>query len=415
MTSALHRMVAHACENNALYRGKMDERGVSVHEITTISDLARLPFTTREELSSDPWVLLCVPRSSLVLTHMSTGTTGKRPVYISYDWEDLYTRGLMPLTNAARTTKLLKIEPGEIVFNALPYEISVTGLAIHRSVQDGIGACVVPVGKGGFYSEPGKTLKLMREIQGDHLFTAPSYAVHLAELAGTDNRNLRDIYGLRSIWLIGELCSDALRRRIERMWGCPAFMYYGSMESGPIGVECSEQDGFHVATNFSAVEIIDLDEPIKTLDGTPLGEVVVTTLWRYASPVIRYRTGDLAFWDTRPCKCGLPGPRLRLHGRKEDVLRLKSTCLHTIDIEQGLLSMPDISSWFQFKQYAGKLIVMLPETQGVPFERAGVTAALWINDRLGVSCAVEPVPAVSYSGGKFIRAVVPTKETRDDS
>ncbi|MEN3295646.1 MAG: hypothetical protein V7642_4899, partial [Burkholderiales bacterium] len=160
-TSALTRVVSHAYQRNPFYREKISASGVALHQIRSVEDLPLLPFTTREELRSDPWKLLAVPRDSLVQAHRSTGTTGNNPVYILYDWEDLYTRGLMPLVAENERAKLLRVEQGEIVFNALPYEVSVTGLAIHRSVQDGIGACVVPLGKGGFYSEPAKSLKMM--------------------------------------------------------------------------------------------------------------------------------------------------------------------------------------------------------------------------------------------------------------
>ena len=408
-TSALHRIVAHAYDRNPLYRKKMQGCGVSPHQIGTVQDLAQLPYTTREELGSDPWVLLCVPRSTLVQAHMSTGTTGRNPLYVTYDWEDLYTRGLMPLSSDRSVPRLLRIESGEIVFNALPYEVSVTGLAIHRSIQDGIGACVVPLGKGGFYSEPKKALKMMREIQGDHLFTTPSYAVYLAELAGAPQADLKEEFGLKSIWLVGELCSNALRRRIERMWGAPTFLYYGTMESGPIGVECAEQDGYHLATNFTAVEIVPLDEPITDVTGAALGEVVVTTLWRYATPLIRYRTGDLGRWDEPPAGSGGPARRLRVHGRLEDVVRVGGKALHVLDIEQGLLDLPEVSAWFQLRGDGDVLHVLLPAEEGINAAATAEKTRQWVGSRLGINCRVEHGPPRTYAGGKFMRVVRATQ------
>lgn len=418
-TSALHRLVAHAYQNNASFRGKMDEHGVAAHEIKELDDLHRLPLMTREVLAEDPWSLLCVPRASLVQAHMSTGTTGKKSVYVAYDWEDLYERGLMPLLAEAPSTKLLKIEPGEIVFNALPYEVSVTGLAVHRSVQDGLGACVVPVGKGGFYSDPRKTLKIMKEIQGDHLFTTPSYAIYLGELATEMGELPRDLANLKSVWLVGELCSNALRHRIQQLWGCPAYLYYGSMESGPIGLECAEQDGLHVASNFSAVELVPSamdpkSEADTSNDGTELRElareVVVTTLWRYATPVIRYRTGDLARWEMSPCKCGLASRRLRLMGRIEDVLEIAGKQLHVLEIEQGLLAIQGVSSWFQIDACDDVLRIHLPANEDA--DRAEVEARVkgWVRHALDISCSVVPAAPSQYAGGKFMRVIRAHKE-----
>lgn len=408
-TSALSRLVAHAYERNTFYRTKLDQAGVAPHEVCTAEDLSRLPCTTRAELQSDPWLLLSVPKETLVQSHMSTGTTGSSSVYVSYDWEDLYVRGLRPLIADAPSAKLLRIDPGEIVFNALPYEVSVTGLAIHRSIQDGLGACVVPVGKGGFYSEPQKTLKMMKEIQGDHLFTTPSYAVYLAELAASGGGDPILDFGLRSIWLIGELCSNALRRRIETLWGCPAFCYYGSMEAGPIGLECAEQSGYHVATNFVALEIVDTGEDVRTLAGEKLGEVVVTPLWRYATPLIRYRTGDLAHWEVADCACGLQGRRLRVHGRREDVLVIAGRSFHVSDIEEGLLAIPEVSPWFRLRATEHELCVLLPGTDPTVAARAGELVRTWVTRHLGVDCIVDHSTSRSYTGGKFLRIARETK------
>ena len=405
-STPLNRMIVHAHEHNPFYRRKIDASGVAPHEIRNVADLVKLPFTSRDELYGDPWRLLSVPRESLVQAHLSTGTSGRNPIYMTYDWEDLYTRGLMPLLAESPSTKLLRIEPGEIVFNALPYEISVTGLAIHRSLQDGIGACVVPVGKGGFYSEPLKTLKLMKEIQGDHLFTTPSYAVHLAELALQSDCEPRKDFGLQSIWLIGELCSDALRRRIEALWGCPVFKYYGSMESGPIGVECAEQSGYHVASNFVAVELAKPETDLRTLSGEALSEVVITELWRYASPLIRYRTGDLAHWEKTPCRCGLASPRLMLHGRIDDLVQVQSRNFHMLEIEEGLLSIPGVSSWFQIAQEPERMRILLPRSGQLTQDKGTEHAAkTWVETRLGVQAAVQFVPVPPYGGGKFVRLV----------
>lgn len=405
-TSALNRVVTHAYQRNPFYREKISASGVALHQINDVEDLSLLPFTTREELQSDPWRLLAVPRDSLVQAHISTGTTGRSPVYIVYDWEDLYTRGLMPLVAEKEGPKLLRIEQGETVFNALPYEVSVTGMAIHRSVQDGVGACIVPLGKGGFYSEPAKTLKMMRQIQGDHLFTTPSYAVYLAELALRTDIDVKAEMGLRSIWLIGELCSPALRKRIEAYWGCPAYLYYGSMESGPIGVECALQDGYHVATNFSAVEVVPVD-------GQPegVGEVVVTPLWRYASPLIRYRTGDLARWVAEPCKCGLPGHRLHVLGRMEDIITVSGRSFHCMDVEQILLQIPEVSSWFRLKIEPDLMRVLLPSPAAGDEAALKRTVLNAISKNLQIETVVEFVEQPHYSGGKFLRVIRSPAET----
>ncbi|MBI4611516.1 MAG: phenylacetate--CoA ligase family protein [Candidatus Rokubacteria bacterium] len=403
--SRLHQVATHAYYRNPFYREKFMKAGVTPDQIHRPEDLSLLPFTDREELEGDPWILLSVPKDQLAQAHLSTGTSGRLPLYVFFNWEDLYVRGLMPLLSEAPAARLLGIAQGEIVFNALPYEVSVTGLAIHRALQDGIGACVVPVGKGGFYADPAKTLKLMRALGGDHLFTTPSYALHLAELAGGSGISIPGEIRLRSLWLIGEPCSRALRRRIEDLWGCPAFLYYGSLECGPVGLECSMRDGYHVASNFVHVEVVPgADVPDADAD-PPVGEVVVTVLWRQASPLLRFRTGDLGCWEPSACRCGIPGPRLRLRGRAEDVVAAVEPPRFALDIEEVLLALPGVSPWYRLKPEAGSVRVLLP---GPPIEDRGSLSEsirAELHRRFGLACSVEFVPDLGYSGGKLLRVI----------
>lgn len=403
--SRLHQIVSHAYYRNPFYREKLVKAGITPDQIHRAEELSLLPFTDREELEGDPWILLAVPKNQLVQAHLSTGTTGRPPLYILFDWEDLHVRGLMPLVADAPGARLFGIEEGEIVFNALPYEISVTGLAIHRALQDGIGACVVPVGKGGFYADPLKTLKLMRDLRGDHLFTTPSYAVHLAELAAESGIAIQGEIRLRSLWLIGEPCSQALRRRLEDLWQCPAFLYYGSLECGPVGLECSMRNGYHIASNFVHVEIVPVEDVRRPDSESPVGEIVVTVLWRHASPLLRFRTGDLGRWDRSPCRCAIPGPRLRLLGRREELLEVGDVSRFVLELEEVLLSLPGVSPWYRLKPEARSLRVLLPESHQ---EDPGSFAEL-IRSEIGrcfsLPCSVEFVKDLGYSGGKALRVI----------
>lgn len=398
--SPLHQIVTHAYYRNPFYRTKLSSAGIGPDQIHRAEELGVLPFTAREELEADPWILLAVPKDQLVQVHLSTGTSGRHPLYIFFTWEDLHVRGLMPLVAEAPAARLLRIEEGEVVFNALPYEVSVTGLAIHRALQDGIGACVVPVGKGGFYADPEKTLKLMYALRGDHLFTTPSYALYLAELAaGAGIANPAEI-GLRSLWLVGELCSQALRRRLEGLWQCPVFLYYGSLEAGPIGLECSMRDGFHVASNFVQVEIV----PCTDVD-PGVGEIVVTVLWRHAAPLLRFRTGDLGRWDPSSCLCGLPGPRLRILGRREDLIAAPERSRFALELDEVLLSLSGVSPWYRLQPEAGGLRVLLPAVPDGDRESVVESVQANLDRRFGLASAVEFRGDLGYSGGKLIRVI----------
>lgn len=398
-TTPLQDLVRHAHAHSPFYRRRFEQLGINPLTIFTAEDLKSLPTTSRSELQSEPWGLLAVPKEDIVQTSISTGTTGADDVLIHFDWDDLFVRGLRGMLGARSAHRLLSIEPGEMVFIALPYEVSVTGLAIHRALQDGLGACVVPLGEGGFYSDPRKAVRMMAQLQGEHLFTTPFYAVHLSEVAAELQIDPKRDLGLRKLWLVGESCSDALRQRIEALWGCPAYLYYGSLECGVIGVECSQQDGYHVATGLAEVELEASPQTPTTLRGEATGEVIATCLWRYASPLIRYKSGDIGHLIHTPCPCGLPGPRLRVLGRESDVLSVGGRELFAHEIEQVLLEeIPNLPPWFRLRPSRGQLCVEVPgHWPGAvrDIERA--------ERRLGVRVFVESVAPEPYLGGKFRR------------
>jgi phenylacetate-CoA ligase len=247
----------------------------------------------------------------------------------------------------------------DLVINALPYEVSHLGLLFHRILQDGVGAGVVPVGKGGFYSIPEKSLQIMRDLKGDHLFTTPAYAIHLAEKAQEVGYEIGKDLKPKSVWLAGESCSPGLRRRIEAMWKTNAYLCLSSLECGPIALECAEKDGMHLATGYVFVEIVPMDNrSLRVPDGT--GEIVVTVLWRHSSPLIRYRTGLLGSVDLTPCACGFESPRIRFCGDKSEILELSKDKISQREVEDCLSTLPELSPWYYLKPHGGSLTILIP-------------------------------------------------------
>ncbi|HSN99891.1 MAG TPA: AMP-binding protein, partial [Candidatus Nanopelagicales bacterium] len=230
--------------------------------------------------------------------------------------------------------------------NALPYEMSTAGLAFHKTFMDGYGATVIPAGKGGAYSTPEKTVKVMQDLRPNVMVTSPSWAVTLAEEAarrGIDPASL----GLERLWLTGEGCSPAFRRRLEQTWNGRANFFYGSLECGVLGIECDAHSGYHLP---AAHVLLELVHPAtgQAVPAGEAGEIVVTALLRYDSPILRFRTGDLGCLDTRPCACGVTLPRFTLRGRAFDQIRYRGASLSPMLLEEHLLRMPEVGLWFEF-------------------------------------------------------------------
>src|SRR6185295_1510102 len=123
------------------------------------------------------------------LIQVSTGTTGGEEIYMMYTWDDYLLHDLAP-----RYSTLFPVGPGDVCLNALPYEMSTAGLAFHKTFMEGCQATVIPAGKGGAYSTPVKTIKLVSDLRPSVVVTSPSWAITLAEEAA---RSSFDLSGLR--------------------------------------------------------------------------------------------------------------------------------------------------------------------------------------------------------------------------
>ncbi len=396
---ALFRILTHAWEHNQFYRKKFFEADIDPTALAMPDDLSRVPLTTKEEIRGQPWVLLSVPRHQISQIHVSTGTTGGDQIYIPHTWEDLYIRNLGPAMR-----RLVPVGMDDVVINALPYEMSSAGLAFHRTFQKGCGALVVPTGKGGYYSTPERTLRAAADLGATILITTPPYAVLLAEVAEEEKVALAEI-PIRFLWLTGEGCSPAFRERVEALWGHPAYFYYGSLEAGPIGIECPEKNGYHLAGGHVYVEIVE-PGPARSLAPGEIGEIVVTELTRWASPLIRYRTGDLGFLDDLPCACGVLLWKLHLRGRQGDQVRVGGVAYSPYYLEEFLMRIPEVGNWYQFLPTPARLCIRAEPALGVtPTETIRRAIESRLEYEIGISVEVQFVARLPRSGGKTVRVI----------
>jgi len=398
---AVRQLVARAYSKNPFYRAKMKSVGVRPKDVQSAADLARMPFTTKDELREDPWLLLACSREEVSVIHVSTGTTGGKEIYLPWTWHDYYRNELAPAM-----TKLVDEGPGDIVLNALPYEMSSAGLAFHKVFIDGCGATVIPAGKGGAYSSPEKTIRIMQDIPPTVVITTPSYAVTLAETAEKLGFDLASL-PLRKMWLTGEGCSYAFRKRVEELWDTKANFYYGSLECGALGIECNSHAGYHVPMAHSYVEVVDTKTG-KVLEPGEIGEIVVTNLLRRDTPLIRYRTQDIGYIETDVCRCGVQLPRLFLRGRVVDQIEIGGISFSPFYIEEFLMRMEEVGNWYHFivPKDGKKLTVraeLAPGVQRTP-ELADRLAST-LEFHVGVPCAFDLVDEIPRPSGKTVRVI----------
>ncbi len=392
--------INHAYRNNLFYRNKLDQAGITPESFTSLEDLSHFPLTSKDDARSGPDTLLAVPRDQVAQIHISTGTTGGDPTYIYYTWPDVFSRELQP-----EYALLAPIAPEDFVADILPYEMSSAGLSFHKVIQDGYRAAVVPIGKGGFYSVPDKALTMMRDLKINVAITTPPYAMLLHEKACETGICFgRDIQ-IDRMWLTGEGCSPAFRERVEQLWQTTAQFWYGSLECGALGIECQERKGYHLASGHVHVEIIDPHSGLPLGPGE-IGEIVVTTLLREGSPLVRYRTQDLGYIDELPCACGSSLPRLWLRGRMGDQLTIQGRDYSPFYIEEHLYRMPEVGNAYQLILTDRELRVEVELASGVaPSAQLAESMASRLEFATGVSNQVAFVTNLPRTGGKTRRVI----------
>ncbi|MCT2582125.1 phenylacetate--CoA ligase family protein [Actinophytocola gossypii] len=336
--AALRAMLERVTSGSAYLRDKLDAAGVRPADIAEPEDLAKLPFTTKAEIRETPVLdYAAVPAERVVRVHASTGTTGRRTIcaYTARDVEDW-------TEMVARCLRYAGVTPHDRVQVAVGYGMWAAGTGFQSGIER-LGAMVVPTGPGNTETQ----LDLLRELDGTVLWATSSFAVLLAELVA--RRDLRSELSLRVALTGSERWGEATRTRIESLLGVRTFDLYGLTElwGGGVGVECERHDGIHVWTDHFHVEVIDPDtlEPVPA--GTP-GELVVTTPYKEATPLIRYRTRDLTHLYAEPCPCGSPYPRIgRIRGRSDDQIKVRGVIFLPMQVDTVLADLEGVGPEFQ--------------------------------------------------------------------
>lgn len=325
------------CMNSEFYRRRFAESHIDPDDIRSLSDLSRIPFTTKQDLrDSYPFRMSAVPLSRVVRLHSSSGTTGTPTVILHTQ------RDLDEWANAvARCLYMVGLRPGDIFQNSSGYGMFTGGLGFQYGAER-LGMLTVPAAAGNTKRQ----IKFITDFGTTALHAIPSYAGRLYEVMeemGIDPR--RDTH-LRTLIIGAEPHSEEQRRRIEQMLGVKAYNSFGMSEMcGPgVAFECTEQNGLHIWEDYYIVEIVD---PM-TLEPVPegeVGELVLTTINREAMPLLRYRTRDLTRILPGECPCGRHHLRLdRMKGRSDDMIILKGVNIFPIQIETVLMQFAELGN-----------------------------------------------------------------------
>ena len=394
----------HAYDNVPFYRAKFDAAGVHPDDLHSLSDLAKFPFTVKQDLRDNyPFGMFAVPREQIARVHASSGTTGQ-PTVVGYTKNDLN----MWADVVARCMRASGLRRGDVLHNAYGYGLFTGGLGVHGGAEK-LGLTVVPV-SGGMTQ---RQVRLIEDFGAAGITVTPSYALSILDEYAAQGRDPRK--SPLKVGIFGaEPWTNAMRREIEEAFDMHAVDIYGLSEViGPgVANECVEtKDGLHIWEDHFYPEVINPDTGEVLPDGE-LGELVFTSLTKEGFPIIRYRTRDL----TRL----LPGTARsmrrmeKITGRSDDMIILRGVNVFPTQIEEQLMTVPALAPHFQIEltrpdrmDEMGVHVELAEGTPDAAAEGAVRELAAKIKSNVGVTAKVHLAPRgkVARSEGKAVRLI----------
>ena len=386
----------HAYTNVLHYKAAFDAAGVHPDDLRDLSDLAKFPFTTKQDLRANyPFGMFAVPREQVRRVHASSGTTGQ-PTVVGYTEKDIDTWA----TVMARSLRASGTRPGDVVHVAYGYGLFTGGLGAHYGAEK-LGCTVVPV-SGGMTP---RQVNLIEDFGATTIMVTPSYVLSILDEYRAQGRDPRE--SSLQVGVFGaEPWTNAMRAEIEEAFDMHAVDIYGLSEIiGPgVANECVEtKDGLHIWEDHFYPEVINPDTGEPVAEGE-LGELVFTSLTKEAFPIIRYRTRDL----TRL----LPGTARsmrrmeKITGRSDDMIILRGVNVFPTQIEEALMAIPGLAPHFQIElTREGRMDAMTVHVEGA--EAAGAQLVQRIKETVGITTRVVVAPegGVARSQGKAVRII----------
>lgn len=335
----LQKVVKTTYENVDYYKKRFDEIGVVPEDIETLSDIQKLPFTTKTDLrDAYPFGMFAVPTDDIVEVHTTSGTTGK-PTVSGYTQKDIDIWGEV----IARSLSMAGAGKSDLIQNCYGYGLFTGGLGVHYGAQK-IGATVIPISAGNTQRQ----IEIMKDFKSTVLTCTPSYALYLAEVLQNQGAGPEDI-NLKAGVFGAEMWTEEMREEIEKRLNLTALNIYGLTEIiGPgVAQECQEKNGLHIFDDHFYPEIID-PQTLKSLPYGEKGELVLTTLTRDGMPVIRFRTRDITTLRPGRCECGRTHVKMdRITGRSDDMLKIRGVIVFPSQIERALLKIEGLEPHYQ--------------------------------------------------------------------
>lgn len=378
----LNKLLIEVIPSNRFYVEKL---GKLVRPLVSLDQLAEMPFTFKEELVTAPAhgefaANLTYPLERYVRYHHTSGTRG-RPMPVldtAEDWE-WWVETWQYMLDAA------EVRAGDRAILAFSFGPFIGFWSAHdASVERGL--MVIPT--GGMSSRA--RLEMMRTCEATVLFCTPSYALHLTEVAHENQIEPRSLK-VRKIIVAGEPGGSvpATRQRIENAWNAQLTDHAGASEVGPWGFSRDDR-GLHIIESEFIAEFLSIATGENARDGE-LSELVLTSLGRRGSPLIRYRTGDLVRPRfNAPGDCRFVLLEGGVLGRADNMLVVRGVNVFPSSIEHILRGFPEVIEFRVTASKAGAMDSLAVEVEDRLGQPERIARELQL--RLGLKIEVQTVP-----------------------
>lgn len=322
------------------FRKSFDEAGVTPDDLTSLEDISRFPFVVKQDMrDAYPYEMFAVPMKDVARIHASSGTMGQATIagHTEVDlknWGDCFARGIAMVGGSDES----------VVQVSYGYGLFTGGLGAHAG-GEAMGCTVIPTSSGNTKRQ----VQFLADCGTDILCCTPSYALFIADTAIEMGYDPAKDFKISGGIFGAEPASENMRQEIADKLGIQYCDVYGLSEiMGPgVAMECIERGGLHIAEDQFYCEIID-PETGEVLPDGEWGELVITTLTRECSPLIRYRTRDVTRINSEPCACGRTHRKIdRLRGRTDDMMIIRGVNVFPSQIEQVITGFPEIATQYQ--------------------------------------------------------------------
>ncbi len=325
--------------NSPQYKAKLGN--IQAEDIQSLEDVRKLPFTSVEDLREGyPLPLLSVAEKDVVRIHASSGTTGKRKI-LAYTQNDINTFN----AQMARCYTMAGLTPMDRVQVAVGYGLWTAGAGFQLGAE-ALGALTIPVGPGNMEMH----IQLLQDMQSTCLGATSSMALLVAE--EVERHGLKDKINLRKVICGAETRSEKMRQAIESKLGLEGSYDIAGMTEmyGPgTAIECDAHQGLHYWADLFYMEILN-PETLEPVAEGEVGEMVVTSLHKEASPLIRYRTRDLSRFIPGVCGCGRAIPRHdKILGRSDDMIIFRGVNIYPGQLMDVIGSFPELGGEYHIE------------------------------------------------------------------